>query len=522
MKKLHINIILKKKKNILAAWFCIGMMLFCCGCGKKDNVNQSTEEPGTQEQPASGEENNSENPGGSTQTADSENSYYVTLSSPNQWDSGDGSIGAQCDIVLYNNTSEDISDWKLEINVSDGFRVESLWNGSYEIKGNKLIITAAEYNQTVMAESNIPIGFIMYGKAVPEETEVVLTVNGSEVARQTDSKPQDTGNGTEEIKDTTQAPSEQDNADKLPAGENALEKYGRLSVKGTKLVDENGKTVQLTGVSTHGLSWFPEYVNKGAFQSLRDTWGVNIIRLAMYSDENMGYCTGGDKEKLKSLIDQAVRDTFDLGMYVIIDWHVLGDATPKKHQAEAEKFFEEMSAKYASFDNVLYEICNEPNSGTSWADVKSYAESVIPIIRKNHKDAVIIVGTPTWCQDVDVVAKDPITGYDNLLYAVHFYAATHKDDLRKKTETALDAGLPLIISEFSICDASGNGGIDYDSAAAWMKLADKYQLSFIGWSLCNKAETASLISSGCSKISDFKEEDLSETGKWLMEEIRKR
>jgi len=93
-----------------------------------------------------------------------------------------------------------------------------------------------------------------------------------------------------------------------------------------------------------------------------------------------------------------------------------------------------MSAEYADYDNVLYEICNEPNGGTSWSDIKSYAEEVIEVIRSNDKDGIIIVGTPNWSQYVDQAAENPITGYDNIMYTLHFYAATHKDDLRSKNE----------------------------------------------------------------------------------------
>lgn len=523
MKIIHINNrALKKKEKWLQTCLFVCVLLLAGGCTKKEEPNASDSEVVSESETASDTAAPEESTEGTAEPGAAEQkdaSCYATFTVSNQWDAGDGNIGAQCDIVLYNNTAADINDWKLEIPVTEGLKVDSLWNGKYEIKDNKLIITPMDYNKQVFADSSMQIGFIMFGASAPEESGLLLTVDGSVVANNPPGagEPED---GKEQ--ETTQTATENEVAKKPPKGDTPLGTYGKLSVKGTNLVDKDGNTVQLTGISTHGLSWFPDYVNKSAFQSLRDQWGVDIIRLAMYPDESMGYCTGGDKEKLKALIDQAVKDTYELGMYVVIDWHVLGDATPKKHQEEAERFFEEMSSLYAGYENVIYEICNEPNSGTSWEDVKSYAESVIQIIRKNHKDAVIIVGTPTWCQDVDVVAKNPITKYDNLLYAVHFYAATHKEDLRKRTESAIDAGLPLIISEFSICDASGGGDIDYDSAAAWMKLADKYHLSFIAWSLCNKAETASLLSPDCTKTSDFKEEDLSETGKWLMKEISKR
>ena len=105
------------------------------------------------------------------------------------------------------------------------------------------------------------------------------------------------------------------------------------------------------------------------------------------------------------------------------------------------------------------------------------------------------------------------------MYAVHFYAATHKDDIRNKVTVARDAGCAVFISEFSICDASGNGAIDYDSAEEWFDLIEEYNLSYAGWNLSNKNETSSLIDSSCDKTSGWTDDDLSETGKWLKEKI---
>ncbi|MCR4601135.1 MAG: cellulase family glycosylhydrolase [Clostridia bacterium] len=295
--------------------------------------------------------------------------------------------------------------------------------------------------------------------------------------------------------------------------------HGALSVSGTQLVDSKGQPFRLKGVSTHGIAWFPDYVNRDAFRTLRDDWGANLVRLAMYSAEYNGYCSGGDRAKLKGLIDTGVKAATDLGMYVIIDWHILSDGDPNIHKAEAKEFFGEMAAKYAGYDNVLYEICNEPN-GCSWSSVRAYAEEVIPVIRAQDPDAIIIVGTPTWSQDVEQVAANPVSRGANVMYTLHFYAATHGDNIRNKARQALAAGTPLFVTEFSICDASGNGGIDYNSAAAWKKLMDSYGLSFAGWSLSNKAETSALISSGCGKTSGWSTSELSETGRWLRDLCR--
>lgn len=297
-----------------------------------------------------------------------------------------------------------------------------------------------------------------------------------------------------------------------------LADHGRLSVKGTALVDSQGKTFQLKGVSTHGLSWYPEYVSKEAFQELRDKWGVNTVRLAMYTAEYHGYCVAGsqNQEILKSRIDAGVKAATDLGIYVIIDWHILSDGNPNTYKQESIAFFQEMAKKYKDNTNVLYEICNEPNGGTSWSQVKSYAQSVIEAIRNIDNQAVILVGTPTWSQDVDIAAKSPLKGYQNIMYTLHFYANTHGDAYRSKAETAIKAGLPLLVSEFGISDASGNGGVNESEGTKWITFLNEHDIGYVAWNLSNKNESCSLIKSSCNKKSGWTASDLSQSGKWLV------
>ena len=236
----------------------------------------------------------------------------------------------------------------------------------------------------------------------------------------------------------------------------------------------------------------------------------------MYTAENGGYCEGGSKDNLKALVKDGVHYATDLGMYVIVDWHILHDLDPNKYKSDAIAFFDEMSKEFKDQDNVIYEICNEPNGGTSWSQVKSYALEVIPVIRANDPNAIIIVGTPNWCQFVDDAANDPISEYDNIVYAVHFYAETHRDDIRNRVVTAINKGIPVIISEFSICDASGNGTNNVEQANKWIELLDQYNIGFVAWNLSNKAESSSLIVSGSSKTSGWTYDELSESGKWLI------
>lgn len=302
-------------------------------------------------------------------------------------------------------------------------------------------------------------------------------------------------------------------------------KHGKLQVKGRNLVDKKGKVFQLKGISTHGINWdvgYP-YVNETAFANLRDEWGVNCIRVAMYTQDYNGYCVTGasERKQLRKTIDMAVKAAKKLGMYVIIDWHVLNDQTPKKYQKEAKSFFKTVAKQYKNYGNVLYEICNEPNGGTGWGTIKSYAKSVIPVIRKYNTKAIVIVGTPNWSQDVDVASHSPMTGYKNIMYTIHFYAATHQQSYRDKCETALKNGLPVICTEFSACQASGNGNYNFSSANAWITLLNRYHVSYCAWSLSNKEESASLLKAGCNKTGGFKTADVSKMAKWLIRKYTK-
>lgn len=293
-----------------------------------------------------------------------------------------------------------------------------------------------------------------------------------------------------------------------------------LHLEGTGLAGPDGAPVQLRGVSTHGLAWYPGYVNEAFFGELRGEWNANVVRLALYTAESGGWCTGGDREQLRQLVRDGVRYAEAQGLYVILDWHILSDGDPNRYLEEAKAFFAGMSAEFAGCDHLLYEICNEPNGGTSWEQVKAYALDLIPVIRQNAPDAVILVGTPTWSQEIDRAAADPITGYDNILYTLHFYAATHTDALRARLEDALDNGLPVFVSEFGICDASGSGAIDRQQADAWMELLNARGVSWVAWNLSNKQETSAIFRPACEKTSGFVWEDLSESGRWVYERLQ--
>lgn len=299
------------------------------------------------------------------------------------------------------------------------------------------------------------------------------------------------------------------------------EKHGKLHVSGAYLYDENNEKYQLYGMSTHGLNFgddFSRYVNKDAFKTLRDDWNTNCIRLVLYPKDYNGYCNGGDKAKLKQTMKNGIDCATELGMYVLVDWHV-HNYSPAETQSEAITFLLEISAEYKNYGNVLYEICNEPTSSPWSSVIKPYAQKVIPAIRKNAPDAIIIVGTNTWSQDIEDAAADKLD-FENVMYTFHFYANTHTDSMRTRVENAISGGLPVFITEFGTCDASGNGGFNANESQKWFDLIAKYNISHLNWSLSNKGETASAILSSCSKTSDWSESDLTESGKLVRTHFR--
>ena len=466
-------------------------------------------------------------------------SFYAEIGHDSTWEAS-GKTCATENINIYNKTSSVVSGWKLDVIYKGKPAIEDIWNGEKKINEYTVSITPADYNQDIPAGGSVNVG---YNIASDDLTVVdyILYIDGKEyrgsenlsadtsdaTSNSVDAESKDgkmdkveTTDKTDKTLDVTGGVAESDTKKTAEDG-TPFDNHGQLSVKGTDIVDESGSKYQLKGVSTHGITWFPDYVNKDAFQSIRDDWDANLVRLAMYTDtgDSNGYCSGGDKDSIRGLVDAGVTAATELGMYVIIDWHILNDNNPNSHIDDAKEFFDDVSEKYSSNHNVIYEICNEPNGGTSWADIKSYAETIIPVIRKNDKNAIIIVGTPNWSQDVDIVSEDPITGYDNIMYAVHFYAATHKDDLRNKVKTAISNGLPVFVSEFSLCDASGNGGIDYDSSDVWFDLINDNNLSYASWSLCNKNETSALIKPDSTATSTITIDDLSDTGKYVRDKI---
>ena len=293
---------------------------------------------------------------------------------------------------------------------------------------------------------------------------------------------------------------------------------GKLSVDGADLVNKTGRKYQLFGLSTHGLQWFGRYANFDTIASIQETFGINVIRFAFYTDEN-GYCDGNESKKKQMLEDliEGVDAATALGLYVIIDWHMVGaendaDKNPLTYLEQSKEFFSYISENYKRQQNILYKIMNEPNGSTTWADCKKYAEEVIPCIRKNT-DAVILVGNPHWTADLVSVMNDPLVGYQNIMYTYHFYAADHRST--SQVVAAYDKGFPVFISEFGFMESSGDGALNTTSGENWKRILDERNISYVAWNISNSKGAASIFKQDSSDMIDVSDENLKEWGIYL-------
>ena len=284
---------------------------------------------------------------------------------------------------------------------------------------------------------------------------------------------------------------------------------GQLSVDGMDLVNEDGEKVTIRGVSTHGITWYPDYINSKLFKQLSEEWGADFIRLPMYSEEYLK-----DKEENLKMLNKGIDCAIENDMYVLVDWHILNDSNPMQNVEEAEIFFGKLSAKYGNNPNIIYEICNEPNGNTTWDDIYEYSNRIIPIIRRNSSKAVIIVGTANYDQDLASPAAKRLD-FENVMYSFHFYAASHYADMFHTLEQSREDKLPVFISECGITEADGNGKIDYENARKWFEYLHDNSISYVIWNLSNKNESSSFIKATSGETKHLSTDDLTDSGKWI-------
>ncbi len=297
-----------------------------------------------------------------------------------------------------------------------------------------------------------------------------------------------------------------------PAG-TPVARHGGLATSGNRVVGAHGEPVTLRGMSLFWSQWAPQYYARETVDWLAEDWKVDVVRAAIAAQGPDSALTEYDREMAKAsrVIEAAAAN----GIYVVVDWHA-HTASPD----EAERFLTEIARRYGHLPNVIYEPFNEPlRDGVDWSrDIKPYHERIVAAIRAIDPDNLIVVGSPSWSQDVDIAARDPLAG-DNIVYTLHYYAASHKDELRARAEAARQAGLPLMITEFGVVEATGDGPIDRASSEAWWDWAEANGISWMAWSITDKDETSAALKPG-TPPGGWTSDDLTEAGRMLRERIR--
>ncbi|MFI6291580.1 cellulase family glycosylhydrolase [Nonomuraea sp. NPDC050790] len=305
-------------------------------------------------------------------------------------------------------------------------------------------------------------------------------------------------------------------------GGTPVEANGQLRVCGVKLCNENGKQIQLRGMSSHGLQWYSQCLNTASLDALATDWKADVLRISMYIQED-GYETNPRlfTDRVHNLIEQATAR----GMYAIVDWHMLTPGDPMYNLARAKTFFTEIAQRHNNKKNLFYEIANEPN-GVSWATVKSYAEHLIPVIRANDPDTPILVGTRAWSSlgvsdgagETEVISN-PVNA-TNIMYTFHFYAASHGSNYLNTLSRAADR-IPMFVTEFGTQTASGGGGNNFGMAGQYLDLMAQKKISWVNWNYSDDGLSGAVFTGGTCPNGPFTGTSrLKEAGVWIRERVR--
>jgi endoglucanase len=288
----------------------------------------------------------------------------------------------------------------------------------------------------------------------------------------------------------------------------ALADVAPLSVRGNQILAA-GQPASFAGNSLFwsNTGWGGEkYYNANVVRWLKTDWKSSIVRAAMGVDDPGGYLQdrAGNLARVRAVVDAAIAND----MYVIIDWH---SHHAENYRNDAIAFFQDMARTYGTRNHVIYEIYNEPLQISWGGTIKPYAQAVVNAIRAIDPDNLIVVGTPTWSQDVDVAAADPVSG-SNIAYTLHFYAGTHGQFLRDKAQTALNRGAALFVTEWGSVNANGDGAVATAETNNWMNFLKARGISHANWATNDKAEGASALVPGASTSGNWPANQLTASG----------
>uniref|UniRef100_A0AB39A359 Endoglucanase Z5 n=1 Tax=Glenea cantor TaxID=983541 RepID=A0AB39A359_9CUCU len=294
--------------------------------------------------------------------------------------------------------------------------------------------------------------------------------------------------------------------------EEPVSKHGQLAVNGVNLVNQYGEKVQLKGMGLFWSIWMPYFYNKTTVDGIKNYCHSNIVRPMVAVDTiSGGYLTDPDYED--ALVDAVIDAAIEDDIYVLVDWQ---DFEAENHLEASLTFFDRISKKYGGYPNIIYEPYNEPIT-LEWSSlVKPYHEAVIKTIRANDPDNLIVLGTPNYSTRLDMAVADPVLNQTNIMYSLHFYAGTQKEANRQIAKNAIDAGLPVFVTEYGTVNADASPPVDAAEAELWYSFMDEYNLSYVNFAISDKDEGAAALIPGTTPENVCQEAYLTESGKLVV------
>ncbi|WP_434739611.1 cellulase family glycosylhydrolase [Micromonospora sp. SH-82] len=489
--------------------------------------------------------------------------------------------GYEARFTVRNDTPTTITSWRVEFDLPAGSTIGSHWEALLTSNGNRHTFTNRSWNATLTAGASTAFGFIVNGNGTPTN----CTVNGGSCAGGTDSRAPSVPGNLRATATTSSSVSLAWNASTDNVGVTGYDVYrggtlattvtgttatvgglspatgygftvrardaagnasaqtapltvttapgtgvggtpaavnGQLRVCGNQLCNRYGRPIQLRGMSTHGIQWYSQCVNDASLDALATDWRADVLRISMYIQED-GYETNPRlfTDRVHDYIERATAR----GMYAIVDWHMLTPGDPNHNLARARTFFTEIAQRHKDKTNILYEVANEPN-GVSWSSIKSYAEQIIPVIRAQDPDGVVLVGTRAWSSlglsegssETEIV-NNPVNA-TNIMYTFHFYAASHGTTYLNALSRAADR-LPIFVTEFGTQTSSGDGANDFTRAQQYLDLMATKKISWVNWNWSDDFRSGAVFNTGTCGGSTYAGTGvLKPAGVWIRDRIR--
>jgi endoglucanase len=291
-----------------------------------------------------------------------------------------------------------------------------------------------------------------------------------------------------------------------------VNRHGLLKVEGTSLVDKKGSKFTLRGVS---LGWSNEhyrFYNESVVNWLKKDWNVSVVRATVGVEPENGYLDAPLRttSQICEVIDGAIKND----IYIIVAWHC-----NNMHLRQSKDFFAEVAKKYGGHPNIIYEIFTEPDN-ESWPELKLYYKELVSEIRKYDKQNIILVSAPYWTQQIKEVADDPLQGYSNIMYTVHFCVGESEQKFRSECNYALEKGIPIMVSDHLLTNCSCNGNLFIDEWDKWLFWFEQNNISWLAWSISDKNESCSMLLPTANSNGNWTVNDISISGSIVRNKLR--